>query len=255
MGAKKVNFLKGVFYAFVFSIFQSASLYAQPQLTDSAIQQQAYENTLKVYHDFLGRQAGINMGPIYAYYLSTILSGNPFLDSTTARPGTIVYNGIRYDEVPMLFDIAKNTVVVVSPYSNFMQELLNNRISRFSLNDHDFVNLTAAETGNQMPGGFYEILFDGKASKLYKKHLKAIKEIISNEKVNRVIEEAEEYYILKDGRYHPVTRAAQVAEIYKDHAQQMRAFMRNIHFRNTRNHAGKLPEIVAHYETLSAKSE
>ncbi len=210
----------------------------------------ALKNTVTVYHGYMGLQNGITNGPFYIFYSNSILRGMPFLDSTKASSGQVTFNGILYENVTLWYDVVKEKLVTLSPNYNLMHELTNDRVNDFVIWGRHFKHLRHEEVGRQIPVGYYEVLFDGAKSKLYKKHIKTIKDEVWDGKMAKVIEEGQAVYVERNGTFYRITNIPSVLNAYSDHPAEMRDFMRKAGFRNIKNHAASLPAIAAHYETL-----
>lgn len=210
----------------------------------------ANNNALDIYHNFIGSEADIYNGRLYTSYLNTIAEGIPFLDETKSNPGSITYNNIFYDNIPMLYDILKNKLLIV--HNSFMVELTNERVSSFSLLGHNFKNFSKEELSSSMKPGFYEIVHSGKNNVLLKTYNKTLEEDISSGVMKRKIHDKHLYYIYKDENYLRVSRKKDVLNAYRDHRKEINQFIRRKGLRFTRaglNNSG-LASIALHYDEL-----
>ena len=89
------------------------------------------------------------------------------MDINAFTPGAIDYDGVLYRNVPMLYDIYSDKVVVLlyNHYSKF--SLLKERVKSFDFLDHHFVNIRADSIKNNIAlnmvsPGYYDELYKGK---------------------------------------------------------------------------------------------
>jgi hypothetical protein len=69
-------------------------------------------NAASVYFQSLGEQSGVYRGTEYTGYPFQIKVGHQFFESEAISYGSVFYDGILYENVPMRFDIIKDQLVV-----------------------------------------------------------------------------------------------------------------------------------------------
>ena len=100
---------------FFLSTLPTLTVRAQPSGKDSLISDSAYTIALRQYHAFVAPETGLYRGPQYADYDYLIQKGEPFFGPDSIRTGTIWYDGIFYEHIPMLYDLVKGLVVIQDP--------------------------------------------------------------------------------------------------------------------------------------------
>lgn len=158
--------------------------------------------------------------------------------------GTIQYNNGLFENVPLLYNIYTDKVIAEHFYAASMIQLVSEKIDYFILDGHKFVHLQAPP----ITRGFYELLSDGKV-KFYIRHRKEFQETISAGEIQRDFKEKRDYYIFKDGTYHPVKTKKSVLKVFSDHQKEINQYIRSsrLSFRQGRDSAIK--QIVDFYNT------
>src|SRR5277367_6279469 len=85
-------------------LFTLPTLTIRAQLSpkDSVINDTAYATAIHQYHVYTDPEPALYRGPQYVDYDYTIQKGQPFFGPDSFRVGTIRYNGIGYEHVPIL---------------------------------------------------------------------------------------------------------------------------------------------------------
>lgn len=210
----------------------------------------AINNALDIYHDFLASESDIYNGKIYIQYYSPAYEGIPFLDTTKLLNGNIVYNKILYKDVPLMYDILKNKVVILT--NGYMVELINDKINSFSLNGRRFEKLEADFLGNGMEEGLYEIVHHSHNNLIIKNYKKNLREDLSSGKIVRSISDKNTFYIKTDDVFYKVSKKKDVLNVYDKHRREIAHYIRKNNLRlnkkNINNYA--LAAIAEHYNQL-----
>jgi hypothetical protein len=238
---------RGFVVVFAVSLL-TGRLCAQPMNRDSTAPT-AY--AISLYQQFLNPEKGLYTGRQYLDYRSNIVKGHPYFQNDGFVAGTIVYDGIRYEQVPFVYDIVKDLVVIWDAEHKYLIELMNEKVDSFSLNGYPFVHLSFPP--NTKPGindGFYRMIYDGK-TRVIKKEAKIIDEEIDIKRVERVVQDAGGYYIRKDGFYHPVSNKAGVLRVLRDKKQDLNQYIRKHNLDISANREAALAEIMAYYDSIT----
>ena len=149
---------KRLFYVLLIYIL-SQNVKAQP-VDDSTLHKSA-SNMIDVYYQALGEQSPLYNGSEYIEYTFTFLEGDPFFGSASWVNGNINFDGLTFHEVPMLYDIVKDQVVIKDFQKAFKIILRSDKIQQFTLSGHTFIRLPH-DNSNQIKTGFYDQLYNGK---------------------------------------------------------------------------------------------
>ena len=115
-------------------------------------------NALKTYHNYLTPETELYRGGQYAEYTFLIAKGHPYFDIDSMIIGTVSYNGILYENVPLKYDIVKDALLTDDPYDYYKISLISEQISRFTIGQHVFIRLTDSINRTAPRVGFYEQL-------------------------------------------------------------------------------------------------
>src|SRR6476619_7580616 len=112
---------------------------AQSAEIDSITYIKGIDNAVAFYQQFIDPPTGLYNGSEYVDYANSIKAGNPFFMSTNFNPGSIVYDGVLYNNIPLLYDVVKGEIVI--KVGIYKISLINEKISGFSLMNNKFVRI------------------------------------------------------------------------------------------------------------------
>lgn len=232
---------------FVFSSFYSN---AQFNPADSLLYSNAKQHAISLYHEFMRPETGLLNGAQYLNYAQTIQEGIPFFESPEFNKGSVIYNGMLYENIPLQYDLVRDELITIVPSSNYNICLINDKITGFNLLNHQFIRLIKDSNDKVIKTGFYEVLYEGNIA-AYKKQSKIIGEDVSSGKLRTFIIESNTFYIKKSNNYYPITSKGSLLSILKDRKKEIQEFIRinKLNIRNDKNNA--LPKIAAYYDGIS----
>jgi hypothetical protein len=237
----------------VFSLsafFYSISGSAQTQLGDSTSSQAAFNRTTAVYYNQLGDQSPLLNGSLYLGYDVNFAKGTPYFLSPKPGNGSVVYDSLSYPDLSLVYDDYRQFLVVVD--QSFQLKLLNERISSFSIQDHQFERLLTGKTNKGLPeSGFYEVLYPGK-SKVLKYTVKKTREVLSiSDGITHYIDETDYYFIKKGDIFASVNTKSELFKQLKDHKKDVQRFIgkNKLNFRSDK--ANTLAQVAAYYDKLA----
>jgi hypothetical protein len=181
---------------------------AQQFLADSAAVREATDHAIKNYRDFVGTQARVYNGVEQIGYLPLI--GHPYFQEQTAEIGSLIYEGVSYRAMPMLYDLIKDQVILLDSGGNLLG-LSGYLIKEFDLQGHHFI---------QTDHGFCDVLYSGPVTILAKRH-KIIEESIENIKVIRTVYEHDRYFAVQDGVYHSFSNMRSLIKLLKKNKKEL----------------------------------
>jgi hypothetical protein len=235
------------FYWMLLLFFVHPATYAQTSSGDSRFEQ-ASARAVQFYHQSLAPENGLYNGGEYVDYTPTLTGGYPYFGPDRAQPGWVVYDGMRYDNLQLWYDLVKDAVVLLNPDRRFKIQLINERVQAFSLSGHLLVRLTRDST-NRIRTGFYELLLKGNVS-LLKKSYKNLEESATPQGVERIISSDSVYYLEKGGRFLPVGNRNSLLEALADKKKMIKTYMRKNKLSMERSDETLL-KTVAYYNSLT----
>lgn len=237
-------------FIILFPVFGGNYTFGQDIVSDSIKCKKAIGNTIALYTRMTGIQAGIYSGCDYPYL--RINSGHVFFESGNLVNGNIVYDHIEYQDVPMLYDIVKDNVVIQGTYQPYFILLASDKVSQFSVSGHNFIRIISDSlSGSVVKTGFYQILYNGE-TKAFVKKKKIIEEFVDLGNVfNTTAMEKDKWYIYKEGTYFEVQGKSSILKVLGDKKKEILQFTKQDKIRFKNNMDDALTRIVAYYDKIA----
>jgi hypothetical protein len=220
-------------------------------LRDSAMRAAAIGRTVKEYRKYISVVAPLYSGPKYTNYSQLVEKGQPFFLNNSFHTGTILYDNILYDRIPIKFDILTNRVVVADAQGNSQICPNPEKIASFSILDHSFTKLEKEPNAKNAPSpGFYEVLYANAGIKALRKETKVLRTNTEGQEVTEFITTTVNYYLKKGNTYYPVNKRSQLLDVLKDKKKELQTHIRqnNLDFIEDQDNAIK--NTLRYYETL-----
>ncbi|MBE7638850.1 hypothetical protein GUB10_00765 [Salegentibacter sp. BLCTC] len=96
-----------------------------------------------------------------------------FFETNEFQKGSITYGGQTYYDIPLKYNIYNDVLLVnlQQNLKNYIFQLIDNKVEQFKINETRFRYLKSSE--NSDIEGFYEVINEEGAFKVFKKHLKS----------------------------------------------------------------------------------
>jgi hypothetical protein len=234
---------------FFLSLAPLEAVFSQHLLADTAFVASAEKSAIEKYSRSLGVGSHLLNGIQYKEYNPHSDDiGNPFFVSDDWVEGSVFYDGQRYDQVAILYDLVREKVVIEHPYSGTKLELITEKIGYFSLPDHWFVRLNA-DTIKDSPitTGFYDLLYNG-PTRFYAKRQKIQRDHIVGRDILVEFSVNDRLYLYKNGVYYPVKGKASVFSVLADRKTDIRKFLRKNKINIRRNPEKAISRVVSFYD-------
>lgn len=241
------NLITSSVFVFLFLVGKTQSS------ADSALTQKQMAIATNIYYQSLKTQSGIYNGSEYVQYLHLLKEGFPYFDTTLITRGSVFYNEMEYHDVPMLYDIVRDELIVQHFNKVFLIQLVKSKVTWFSLHGHYFIHMLGDSISNsprRLKNGFYDLVYDGKV-KLYVKRAKEIHESIPDMKIERTIFKVDKYFIYKDSVYHDVSSQGSVLKVLNKYQGEQKKAVKNQKIRYRRNREAAILTMVRKFDELS----
>lgn len=228
---------------FILLLFYALSKQVAAQSIDSI----PYENTanaINIYYRSLGAESPLYNGSEYLEYAYTIQEGHPFFETSNWVNGSIHLEGMLFQNVPMLYDIVKDQLVIPDFQKAYKINLPAGKVQQFDLPGHIFIRLTQNRS-DQMKAGFYELLYNGEIQALAKREKKIIVEYGSLQLSNIIISK-NLYYIRKDSNYYTISNKHDLLDVFKNKKKDVQQYLKKIGIK-FKSDPGKVIALVAEY--------
>ena len=196
--------------------------------TDTSLQNRL-DFTIAKYHQTRGEHSALYNGGRHEGY--QFVEGHPYFSGKEWRKGSVTYQGVRYTNIPMLFNLVTEEVVVQYADGFHSISLLPEYVSDFSIDENRFVALSDSSLPTR---GIYQKLFEGKMAVLAKR-TKFLEENIINQKLYRKFIERNQYYILKDRTYYEVDGEKALLAFFPGRKREVREFLHKNKIRYRKN--------------------
>ncbi|WP_187264305.1 hypothetical protein [Pontibacter beigongshangensis] len=197
---------------------------AQVQKQDTAFVQAATAQAVQAYRNSIGRHAHLYTGKEYFDYRKYLREGHQFWETDEFRKGAVQYEGIWYEQVPMLYDIVKDELLIQLENRAFKQMLISQKVTEFGWEGQTFQRFQG-DSLTSFRTGFYEVLFQQQVQVLAKR-AKIIEDVPEDNLIKMVFTNADRFYILRDQTYHPITTRRSLYAVFKDRKKELQKYYR-----------------------------
>jgi hypothetical protein len=218
-----MNILNGFLLCCFFSLF-SFDVFSQSSLSDSEIVARSRKAVIDQYALATGDISPLYNGSEYVN-IKYGISNNPFFTTVQLTPGSVWYDGQLY-QVPLIYDILQDEVVINYYNENYKIRLVNDKVREFSVFGHTFIHLFPDSSFTDQPAaGFYDRLYNRKLV-VYVKRKKLLKERTSSETTDPVIFEKTYPYIFKDRRFYPIQSKSALLNVFGNRKKEVQKLLR-----------------------------
>jgi hypothetical protein len=237
-----------IFLLFVFFQLPVVRIFSQTSAQDSLSFVKTERNALAGYYQSAGDQSRLYNGFPYSGYSFAFAEGYPFFLSDKEQKGSICYDNVEYQGVDLQYDELKG-VVIFKDESHRIQ-LLNERISGFTIGDYPFIRMVPDSLNHNAPEpGFYNVLYEGKTGVL-KKETKTIREIFSysSGERTRVIDKQITYYLIRNNEYSPVYSQKDLLNYFSPRKKDIQRFIKANKLDFKKDSDNLLVKVAAYYD-------
>jgi hypothetical protein len=247
--------IKGLPRLFVFiclGVFFAPSVTGQPLNTHSIASTDSADYIQRVFNARLLPQSRLYNGVEYQFYNPGI-EGSAYLnDAKFFDKGSVVYDGIRFDDVPLMYDLHTDQVVSLlhDGYTKF--QLIGERVRQFDLYNHHFIRVTVDSVDRSIPlrTGFYDEIYAGKISVLAKR-TKELKETSGTRDLKKYFLPKVIYYIKKNEQYIAVSNQRSFMNTLGDKKKEMQRFLKDNKLKYRKNPEHAMVMLATYYDRIS----
>lgn len=187
----------------------------------------AEKNIETYFNKAIGSQSRLFNGFSYVGYRSNIDGSPYFLEENLFRNGTVFYDGFKYENVPLLYDVYKDMLISKNYESSLQFSLISDRVSSFTILDHHHVYINTSKDSINIPfkSGFLELLHDGKAQVLVKRS-SSLQQTSGTSDLRKYFLSRTQFFVKKDGNYFKITNESSFLKLFKDHKAEMKRLLK-----------------------------
>jgi hypothetical protein len=228
------------------ALFASDKTNGQATSSDSSV---SFVNTITYFQNQIAEDAHLYTGKQYTAYEKGI-KGHPFFLSAEMNVGTIFYDGTLYKNIPLLFDIVRQQIVINRYNQEERIQLLNEKLKYFTVAGHWFENVALLEGKDEdITTAIYDRIYNGKATVLVKR-LKRIKNALKAEDPPEFVEE-DAFFIRNGTSLYVVDNRSSLLDALKDNKELIKRYIQKNKFRLKKNVEKELVMTAAYYSTLN----
>jgi hypothetical protein len=232
----------------------SVLLFLNPSFSQSvkqdSISDLQLQKAIDLYDHFSADNAPVYNGIEYIYY-NFKMEGDPYFITGDFSKGWVNYSGRKYDSLSVMYDVARNQVVILGYDQKSRIVLQNEFVDSFGLLGHTFIKLKEDHQQNLYNTGFYDMLYNGKVQ-FVARRIKAMNMKIEGMVVVRPFYVKDRFYVHKDGLYYLVNRRKDVYHLYDDKIHEIKKLMRKQHLKIRRkNFEQATTKVTALYDQLT----
>lgn len=198
----------------------------QPLPADSQVLQQAVETNRQLYKNTLGASLRLYNGFQYTHPAQRSVDV-PFWITDSFVTGTVWYDGNEYNDVPLRYDLFRQTLTTTGFQNQDMITLITEKVSSFRLGGHHFMLLKAMEdSGHTIQSGFYDRLYKGRNLSLWAKRNKEFELSAKAENGAGSFKESVAYYIRLNDVFYQVSSKRDLVAVLKNKKEAIDAFVK-----------------------------
>jgi hypothetical protein len=233
------------------ALFNSLHIYGQSIQEDSILNQAALEHTLAVYYGQLGDQSPIYNGSLYRDYDVNFQGGSPYFLGNKATPGSsVVYDSMLFTNVRLIYEDLRQILVVED--EGFKLQLVNERVSAFTIGDHHFVRVFSGSPYKGLPdSGYFELSYPGRTSVLKWTKKKLREDLSVSEGLSRYIDKDDSYYIYAGRRWIYIKSKKDLLQILSDHRKEIQRFIKKNNLNYRKDQDNTIIQVAGYYDQIA----
>ncbi len=161
------------------------------------------DRLIELYHSGAKSHNPIFNGREYERYPFYINKGIPYFIADSLKTGFLVYDGLRYNDILLLYDQISDELITRDYTGQFLVKLVKLKVDSFVLYGTKFIAVNSAKKNDI--NGYYELLYDGPTQVLKKDVKKIVNNIRYGEQLEKHVESKTLYVIQHNGLYSPVS--------------------------------------------------
>lgn len=209
----------------------------------------AFKNAVAFYNNSFGPELHLFNGKEYYDYRVAFNEGHPYFFTPTWSKGTVNYEGNRYENVSILYNLVTDQVVILN-YSRLAKiQLVKERVASFALSGHSFIHIRPDSLLSPvLREGFYDILADGKIT-LLARRTKNI-QTYTKQVVETKVFSKDHFYVENNNVYSEIDSKRALLKQVGDKRKEIQQFIKQnkISYRKSRENA--MVRIVEYYNQL-----
>ncbi len=208
----------------------------------------SYNNSRAVYFNSIGPSLGLYNGVYFKEYVPhNNDQGQPYFGTDQWVDGNLFYNGMYYENIPLLYDVVNDKLILDHSFGAVKLELISEKLKYFIINGHRFVRLVIINQNSPVSTGFFELLYDGQ-TKLYAKWQKKRIEVINARELEVRYEDQNRIYINKGNQFYSVKTKSSVLHVLEDKKVVLKKYIKKSRLKFKSKRIESIAKVIAFYE-------
>lgn len=225
---------------------------AQSTAADTAWYRLSIENTRAQYFKSLKENAPFYTGSEEVGYGQNMM-GHPFFESDSLQKGSIYYDGTLYENIPILYDLVSDEVILKDYRNNYFIRLSSVKIRYFTLLTHTFIRPEPdSNAATFQDNGFYDRIYDGK-TKIFVKRRKQINYTVTSEKTIYRYDQYNLYLIKKEDAYFKVTGKKSLLSLLQDKKTEIKKYVAKAKLNFKKDMENAIRKTVIYYDEIKER--
>jgi hypothetical protein len=208
-------------------------------------------DTLLFHQEIKDKQLLLN-GRIWRNQYAKV-SGDQFFLTPTFMKGSVVFNGRRFNDLDLLYDIADDELILKG--ESFPTIILNKEmVDSFSLNagNRNYYLINEGNDSSSMLKGYVNVLYEG-SSGLYVKYIKKIQPLAVDGRLDLFYQE-DRAFLKKDGEEFQVSGKKKLLRLLSDKKKAIRNFIRTNRIKLRSDDPETFIPLVKYYDSLNRQT-
>ena len=234
------NALRSVFVSVFIYLTGGGSSFAQTP---------AYKAEL-LFNNSIKQQSLLYNGLAFDGYAPNVDGSANFQDLNAFSTGSVVYQGFRFDNLPLMYDIFQDKLIsMLGTFSKY--SLISDKVTEFYLNNHHFKYLNVVDsTKSVIKSGFYDLIHDGK-SKIYVKRIKHMQYSLENKVVRYYFVPKTTYYLERAQNYSVINGEKSFFNYFKDKKPELKKLLKEKKIKFRKQPEDAMILLASYYESLT----
>ncbi|MCY1526994.1 hypothetical protein D9M68_620450 [compost metagenome] len=200
------------------------------------------------FNSFIKLQSRLYNGPVYRSYGANVEGSANFQDLDFTL-GEVVYDGEKFSDIPLLYDLYQDRVVARVGKENRIA-LISNKVASFSINGHHFRYVDIADTSkNILKPGFFDFIYDGQ-EKILAKRTKIMDFVSGKAGTDYYFSPKISYYLKQGESYYAFSTANDFLNLHKDKKNELKQFMKAQKIKFKKQPEEAMVRLAQHYEKI-----
>lgn len=200
-----------------------------------------------LYRSFIGEYSPVYTGLQYVNYNNNMI-GHQFFFSDEPTNSTLIYDGIRYDDFPLMYDIRMDELVVIHDSTDFHSVLVKEKVEAFQIFDYYFINLSEAPDSKN-DKGIYNLVYNGDL-KVWIKRKKFINRYIKAESYIQEFAIADIFLVEVNDVYHTISNKGSLLSLFGKKKREVKRYLKDQKASFRKDKETTIVTAVSYFDTL-----